>query len=75
MKDFRFADPRQHMLRITRNDWTNWLKATYAGHAPDDRLEACKANVDWLLRKIPITPTQRRDLKSLLDLCETNNWQ
>jgi len=72
---FTNPDPRSLMLRVTREDWTTWLKATYAGSAPDERLIACKANVSWLLKKIPITPAQRRDLKSLQDLCEANNWQ
>ena len=63
------------ILRLTRGDWESWLRETYRGRAPETRLAVCKANVDWLLRKVPITTVERRDLKSLQDLCDLNNWQ
>lgn len=71
---FTNPDPRSLMLRVTQNDWSTWLQSSFSGAAPEERLVACTANVNWLLHKIPLTSAQRRELKGLADLCESNNW-
>lgn len=59
---------------VERSDWERVVKRTFEGRCHHDRLKVCINNAKWMLEKIHVSTSERDFLKSLLDICEQNNW-